>query len=195
MQRSDVHTVDSKLSDGSSATGKPPVATLHREHVHRLDDVKELEALHDSAITAEDIEFLEAFQADGRAKKLMRKVDVRVLPILIFLYLIAFVGARFSSDRVAAAVLTLPNQTVPTSGSCSLCARLCFGHLTCRISTATQRSRVSWRISISLAPVRLICCVRCAHTADLNNGRIQLGAYCVLLCVGGALPCVRGGKS
>lgn len=47
---------------------------------------------HDAPVTAADIEFMENFNNSPAKSKLMRKMDFRLLPILILLYLVSFIG-------------------------------------------------------------------------------------------------------
>lgn len=47
---------------------------------------------HDAPVTAADIEFIENFDNSPAKSRLMRKVDLRMLPILILLYLVSFIG-------------------------------------------------------------------------------------------------------
>lgn len=47
---------------------------------------------HDAPVTEADIEFLENFKNSPAKAKLMRKMDFRLLPVLILLYLVSFIG-------------------------------------------------------------------------------------------------------
>lgn len=47
---------------------------------------------HDESLTPDDIVFLDAYEASGAKQKLLRKMDLRLLPILILLYLVSFIG-------------------------------------------------------------------------------------------------------
>lgn len=48
------------------------------------------EHAHDSAMTAQDANFLANF-TDAQRKKVLRKVDWRLVPMLLILYLISFI--------------------------------------------------------------------------------------------------------
>lgn len=47
---------------------------------------------HDAPLTEDDIAFVENFAQSPEKSRLMRKIDLRILPILILLYLISFIG-------------------------------------------------------------------------------------------------------
>lgn len=47
---------------------------------------------HDAPLTEEDIAFVQDFAQSPEKSRLMRKIDFRILPILILLYLISFIG-------------------------------------------------------------------------------------------------------
>ncbi|KAM0750752.1 MFS general substrate transporter [Meredithblackwellia eburnea MCA 4105] len=63
----------------------PARAWVATEDVHALEDQ------HDLAITQEDIDFIREFEASPRKKKLMRKMDIHIVPVLLFIYLISFI--------------------------------------------------------------------------------------------------------
>lgn len=46
----------------------------------------------DDEVTEEDIQFVQSFGETHSIPKLMRKMDLRLLPILILLYLVSFIG-------------------------------------------------------------------------------------------------------
>lgn len=54
--------------------------------------VKITDKEHDAPVTAADIEFIENFAQSPQKARLMRKVDLRLLPVLILLYLVSFIG-------------------------------------------------------------------------------------------------------
>ena len=44
----------------------------------------------DIPVTQEDLEFMKEYEASGKGKKAIRKMDLRIIPILVIIYLAAF---------------------------------------------------------------------------------------------------------
>lgn len=65
---------------------------VHQQGDPERMDQKVTDKEHDAPVTAADIEFIESFNNSPAKSKLMRKMDFRLLPILILLYLVSFIG-------------------------------------------------------------------------------------------------------
>jgi 2-phosphoglycerate kinase len=61
----------------------------------------------DNEITAEDYAFMREFEEAGRKKKVLRKMDLRILPVLILLYLVSFIGQSVLYQRHQHSMLTM----------------------------------------------------------------------------------------
>lgn len=60
--------------------------TLAEKGGHKIAGTVE----EDVPLTQEDLDFVAEFKASGRANKTIRKLDYRIIPILVVIYLAAF---------------------------------------------------------------------------------------------------------